>query len=173
VEGQMRFDKCLAFILKEEGGYVNHPEDPGGITNLGVTKTSWERWVGKTVTEADMRKLTPDLVKPLYKWRYWDRVRGDELPVGVDLALMDFAVNSGPSAAIRCLQVVLQVEVDGIFGPDTMAALWKEDPNMTIARLCDAREDFLRSLPHFATFGRGWMNRLARVMSASLAARYN
>jgi lysozyme family protein len=72
------FDSALEAVLHHEGGFVNHPRDPGGMTNLGVTKRVWEEWVGHEVDEATMRGLTPDLVAPLYKARYWDKVRGDD-----------------------------------------------------------------------------------------------
>lgn len=168
-----RFDACFDFVLKEEGGYVDHPKDPGGVTNLGVTKATWEKWIGRKVTPEDMRKLTPEAVKPLYKKQYWDRVRASELPQGIDLAMFDFAVNSGPVTAIRCLQMVVEVEIDGILGPGTHAAAWRMDGNDLILGFCEVREDYLRSLPHFATFGRGWLNRISRVKSAALASKFH
>ena len=76
------FDEALKALLKHEGGYVNHPADPGGMTNFGVTKRVWEEWVGHAVDEQTMRGLTPDAVAPLYRQRYWDAVRGDDLPHG-------------------------------------------------------------------------------------------
>ena len=88
------FDKCLSMLLHHEGGFVNHPKDPGGMTNLGVTKKVYEAWVGKEVNEETMRGLTFVDVAPLYKKKYWDRVRGDDLPSGVDWCAFDWAVNS-------------------------------------------------------------------------------
>ena len=68
------FDKALELLLKHEGGYVNHPSDPGGITNLGVTKKVYEDWVGHEVTEEDMKKLTPEDVAPIYLENYWEKI---------------------------------------------------------------------------------------------------
>ena len=82
------FDNCLIMLLKHEGGFVNHPKDPGGMTNLGVTKAVYDKWVGRTSTEQDMRNLTPEDVAPIYKKNYWDRVKGDDLPSGVDWAFL-------------------------------------------------------------------------------------
>jgi lysozyme family protein len=79
------FDDALKAILKHEGGYVNHPKDPGGMTNLGVTKKVWEAWVGKAVDEKEMRALTPEVVGPMYKKKYWDAVKADEMPDGLGL----------------------------------------------------------------------------------------
>lgn len=76
------FEECLALVLKHEGGFVNNPRDPGGMTNLGVTKVTYESYVNRHVDEAEMRSLTPALVAPLYKKMYWDRIKGDDLPVG-------------------------------------------------------------------------------------------
>jgi len=82
------FESCLKSVLLHEGGYVNHPADPGGITNLGVTKRVWEEWVGHEVDEKTMRGLTPEIVGPMYKAKYWDKIKGDDLPSGVDYELV-------------------------------------------------------------------------------------
>lgn len=158
---------CLSIILKHEGGYVNHPSDPGGMTNLGVTKRVWEEWTGKPATEADMRSLTPEQVAPLYKKRYWDAVRGDDLPAGVDLCVFDCAVNSGVGRAAKFLQRVAGVAQDGQIGPATLAAVAKMQPETIIADFCHHREAFYRSLDTFAVFGKGWMRRLDETESES------
>src|SRR4029079_2888623 len=98
------WDKAFAEVIKSEGGYVNHPRDPGGPTNLGITQATLSRWLGRHASVADVRALTRDKVKPIYKRNFWDVVKGDELPGGVDFAVYDFAVNSGPSRAARYLQ---------------------------------------------------------------------
>ena len=95
------FDSCLKEVLLHEGCYVNHPKDPGGRTNLGVTQRTYEAWIGYPVSEQIMRKLTVDHVKTLYKVKYWDAIHGDDLPTGVDLCVFDFGVNAGPSRAAR------------------------------------------------------------------------
>ena len=155
--------QAFDLMLKSEGGYVHHPSDPGGRTNLGVTQATWENWVGRSSDEAEMRGLTPEKVEPMYKKKYWDAVRGDELPMGLDYLMFDFAVNAGAGRAIKTLQTAVGVTPDGGFGPMTMAAVQAVDPNELIERFSQAKEDFYRSLTTFATFGKGWLNRVADV----------
>jgi lysozyme family protein len=157
------WQKSFELMLQSEGGFVNHPRDPGGMTNLGVTKATWESWVGREVDEAEMRRLTADKVEPLYKERYFDAVRGDELPAGLDYLMFDFAVNAGAGRAIKILQAAVGVTPDGGFGPITMAAVQAVDPVDLIERFSQAKEDFYRSLTTFSTFGKGWLNRVADV----------
>lgn len=157
------WQKSFELMLQSEGGFVNHPRDPGGMTNLGVTKATWESWVGREVDEAEMRGLTADKVDPLYKERYFDAVRGDELPIGLDYLMFDFAVNAGAGRAIKILQSAVGVTPDGGFGPITMAAVQAVDPVDLIERFSQAKEDFYRSLTTFSTFGKGWLNRVADV----------
>jgi lysozyme family protein len=148
----------LSHVLRHEGGYADHPSDPGGITNLGVTKSAWEAHVGHPV--ADMRALTVADVGPFYKRRYWDKLRCDDLPAGLDYAVFDLGVNSGVGRAARILQQVSGAEVDGMIGKATLrhcAGRSLVDP------LCDARLRFLRQLPTFGVFGKGWTNRVADV----------
>jgi len=159
------WDEALRHILKYEGGYVNHPSDPGGMTNLGVTKRVWEEWTGKPVTEADMRALTPEMVGHLYKTRYWNAVQGDDLPSGVDLCVFDAAVNAGVGRASKFLQQAIGVTADGQIGPKTIAAITAKPADEVVAKFCDLREVHYKSLPTFATFGKGWMRRLASVES--------
>ena len=159
------FDDALAAVLEHEGGFVNHPKDPGGMTNLGVTKRVWETWVGKTVSEADMRALTPATVAPMYRKQYWDAVKGDELPSGLDYLMFDFAINAGVNRAIRTMQKAIGTTPDGAIGPKTMQALRDADPDALIAKFSDEKEAFYRSLPTFATFGKGWLRRVAEVKS--------
>lgn len=157
------FEQCLAMLLKHEGGFVNHPKDPGGMTNLGVTKKVWEEWVGHPVDEAAMRALGPQDVAPLYKKNYWDRVRGDDLPTGVDYSVFDIAVNSGVSRAIKFLQAACGVAQDGSIGPATLAAVAQHNPRDLATAVCEKRLAFLQSLPTWNTFGRGWNKRVAEV----------
>lgn len=157
------FDNALRLLLRHEGGFVNHPKDPGGMTNLGVTKAVWEAHTGKPATEADMRALTPQAVQPVYKARYWDAVRGDELPGGLDYCLFDCAVNSGPGRAIKLLQQVMRLKVDGILGKNTLAAIGDAEPIELIEDYSQRRLEFLRSLPTWETFGKGWGKRISEV----------
>jgi lysozyme family protein len=164
------FETCLALLLAHEGGFVNHPQDPGGMTNLGVTKRVWEEWTGHEVDENQMRALTPELVAPLYKRKYWDAVRADELVAGVDYCVFDVAVNSGPGRAVKFLQSCVGVTVDGGFGPATLAAVKKaeEDPARLIEMYCARRLEFLQSLKTFETFGKGWSRRVQEVKDKAL-----
>ena len=157
------FEIALQALLKHEGGFVNDPRDPGGMTNLGVTKKVWEAFVGREVTEDEMRALTPATVAPLYKQRYWDAVHGDTLPSGVDYCVFDCAVNSGVKQSVRFLQRSVGADPDGLLGPHTLQAVADADPMDVIEKFTTARESFLKGLPAFVTFGKGWMIRTASV----------
>lgn len=163
------FDLCLKLMLAHEGGYVDHPQDPGGRTNLGVTQRVWEEWVGHEVDEKQMRALTSELVAPLYKRKYWDVCRADELVSGVDYVVFDVAVNSGSGRAIKFLQSCVGVTVDGGFGPATMAAVNEQDPSELIELYSTKRLEFLQALKTFPTFGKGWGRRVAEVKAKALA----
>jgi hypothetical protein len=163
------FQSSLAHVLKSEGGFVNHPKDPGGMTNLGCTKNTWEDYVGHSVSESDMKDLTPELVAPLYKRKYWDKVAGDDLPSGLDYAVFDAAINSGPGKAAKWLQEVLGVTADGSIGKGTLAAVHTMDVQDLIAKYNDKRLQFLESLPTFSTFGKGWSRRVSEVQSTAAA----
>ena len=161
------FLQCFALVLKNEGGYVDNPSDPGGATNLGCTKATWEAWVGHEVTKADIQSLMPNDVMPLYKARYWDTVKGDDLPMGVDYAVFDLAINSGPGRAAKTLQSALGVSADGSIGPATIAALKAANAGEIASKICDARLAFLQGLPTWSTFGKGWGRRVAEVAQAA------
>jgi len=157
------WDASFEMVLKHEGGYVNDPRDPGGRTNLGVTQRAWEAWLVRTVTESDMRALTPDTVKPFYKTMYWDKIKGDQLPAGVDYAAYDLAVNSGVRRAAKYLQEIAGVVADGAIGPKSLEAIKACNPKELVDALCDMRLAFLKRLPTFETFGKGWSRRVAEV----------
>jgi lysozyme family protein len=167
---QSNFEQCLKELLVHEGGFVNHPQDPGGMTNLGVTKRVWEEWTGHEVDEKQMRALTPETVAPLYKRKYWDACRSDDLVSGVDYAVFDVAVNSGAGRAIKFLQSCVGVNADGGFGPATMAAVKvaEQDPERLIELYSAKRLEFLQSLKTFETFGKGWSRRVAEVKDKAL-----
>lgn len=166
------FDRCFAEILKHEGGYVNHPKDPGGRTNLGVTQRVYEEWIGHPVSEQIMRSLTPQHVRALYKANYWDAVKGDDLPAGVDLCVFDFAVNAGVNRASRYLQLMTGAIVDGKIGPNTLRQLQQyvraHSLPHAVDRYQDLRDAYYRKLKTFPTFGRGWLRRVADVRRAAL-----
>jgi lysozyme family protein len=161
------FDAALKAILHHEGGYVNHPADPGGMTNLGVTKRVWEEWVGHEVDEKTMRSLTPELVGPMYKVKYWDKIKGDDLPAGVDYCVFDAAVNSGSGRAAKWLQACVGVEPDGGIGPKTLAAVAAFDPKELVEDYAKRRLSFLMDLKTWDTFGKGWGRRVAEVQTSA------
>lgn len=167
-----RFPACLKIVLKHEGGYVNHPKDPGGRTNLGVTQRVWEAWVGREVTEQEMRALTADMVAPLYRQKYWQKVRAHELCPGLDLHVFDFGVNAGPARAIRYLQMMVGTQPDGKFGPATMKSVSnyinQYGAAKAVTRYGELREQYYRQLRTFPTFGRGWLRRNREVTQSAL-----
>ena len=157
------FDSALAAILHHEGGYVNHPSDPGGMTNLGCTKKVWEEWVGHDVDEKAMRALTPADVAPLYKAKYWDRIKGDDLPTGVDYIVFDAAINSGPGRAAKWLQQAVGAVPDGAIGPGTLGKVAAMPADDIVEKYQQIRLEFLQSLPTWGTFGKGWGRRVQEV----------
>jgi len=162
------FNACMAHVFKSEGGYVDHPRDPGGATNMGITFNTLKEWRGTKITKDDVRNLTKTEASAIYRAKYWDAVQGDELPYGFDLVAFDGAVNSGPSRGIRWLQGGVGAIVDGKIGPVTLAAVRNSVPSMGINRACDLRIGFLRGLETFAVFGKGWSERVANVRATAL-----
>lgn len=163
------FDKALAAVLHHEGGFVNHPSDPGGMTNLGCTKAVWEEWVGHPVDEKKMRALTPADVAPLYKRKYWDKIKGDELPDGIDYVVFDAAINSGPGRAVKWLQGCVGADMDGALGPKTLALVVAADQKELVEDYAKRRLSFLTDLPTWSTFGKGWGRRVSEVEKTALS----
>ena len=158
-----KFSEALEVILHHEGGYVNHPKDPGGETNLGVTKRVYEDFGGTK----DMKELTKEDVEPIYKKNYWDRVKGDDLPEGLDLCIFDFAVNAGPGRAAKFIQRLVKTTVDGGIGPNTLKCINDHVEHYGVATTIDQyqseRQNYYESLSNFETFGRGWTRRVDEV----------
>lgn len=175
---RQNYDVSLIAVLKHEGGFVDHPRDPGGATNQGVTQAVYDDWrEDHQLPKQSVRDISAVEVMALYKTQYWNRVKGDELPSGVDYAVFDFAVNSGNNRAARYLQQVVGANPDGQIGPATLAIIGKLDrdaivgPVGLIDQLCDARLSFLKRLPIFDTFGKGWTRRVedVRVKAKAMA----
>ena len=160
---QSNWGNAFKMMLASEGGYVNHPSDPGGMTNLGVTKRVWEEWVGRESNEKEMRSLTPEMVEPLYKRKFWDACKCDDLPSGIDYLVFDFAVNAGVGRSAKILQTAVGTTPDGGIGPMTLASVNAIPEAELIEKFSQAKEDFYRSLNTFETFGKGWLNRVAAV----------
>jgi len=165
---QSNFDACLAQTLRFEGGYSDHKDDPGGATQYGITLATLRAWRGKPVSKADVRVLTKVEAGEIYRNKYWNAVKGDDLPKGVDLAVFDWAVNSGPGAAIKALQRAVGVNADGYIGAVTLREVAKANPATLVRTLCDRRGSFFQSLKTFRVFGRGWMRRVSEVRTAAL-----
>jgi lysozyme family protein len=157
------FERALAYVLESEGGFSNNKDDPGGMTNLGCTKAVWEEFCGHPVTEKTMRALSPADVAPLYKRKYWDKVKADELPSGIDYCVFDTAINSGAGRAIKLLQGVVGTDMDGDLGPKTLGAIKAFDPKDLIEDYSKRRLSFMMDLPTWKTFGNGWTNRVNKV----------
>lgn len=166
------FKRCFQRMLKSEGGYSDNPKDPGGATNLGVTKKAWEDYVGHEVTKQVIKDLTPDVVRPFYKTRYWDACKCDGMPSGLDYCLFDMCVNAGPGRAVKLLQKCLNLVQDGQIGVKTMTAVaqYTGHPLETLIQsYTNARIAFYRSLPTFTYFGKGWVDRANKVASKALS----
>ena len=156
---EQNFDKCMEMLLVHEGGYVNHPSDPGGMTNLGVTKKTYDHHHGTDIDEEGMRNLTVQDVMPISRTNYWERCRCQDLPSGVDWAVFDWAVNSGPGRSVKALQRAVGAFEDGIIGAQTLMAVTASQPHEIINRIAVHRDSYYRELKHFDTFGRGWIRR--------------
>lgn len=160
---QSSFDRALAAVLAHEGGWSDHPADNGGATNKGITIATFRRFINPKGTKADLKALTTEQAAVVYRHEYWNKVSADVLPAGVDYAVFDFAVNSGPSRAVKFLQRVVGVEQDGRIGPKTLAAVAAMAPLKIITELCEARLLWLAKLSDWPTFKKGWTSRIRGV----------
>lgn len=165
-----RFERAMAALAIHEGGYANHPKDPGGATNKGVTQRTYDAHRRrKGLPTRGVRHITDADVYDIYRRQYWDAVRADDLPSGLGYCVFDAAVNSGPARAAKWLQALVDVAQDGIIGDQTIAALDGVPVAGLIDRYCDNRLAFMRRLKHWATFKNGWTRRVAEVRAQSNA----
>ena len=162
------FERCLAEVLKHEGRWSDHPADPGGATMKGVTIGTFAQFKGRKVTKAELRAISDADLRAIYRRKYWDVVKGDDLPPGLDLVVFDAAVNSGPGHGARWLQRALGVTADGRIGPATIEAARRAAGASVIMSACAIRMDFLRGLKTWPTFGKGWTRRVEAVERAAL-----
>jgi lysozyme family protein len=160
------FKECLDLVLKSEGGWVNHPQDPGGETNLGVTKRVWEEWVGHPVST--IKNLTEADVAPLYEQKYWRPCYAEVLPRGLNFVVFSFGVNAGPGRSVKLLQQSIGCVPDGVIGPRTREQIRNSNIATLITQFSDARRQYYRSLKTFPTFGRGWLARVDREEQEAL-----
>jgi len=167
----VNFDTCFDRVMQSEGGYVWDKDDAGGETNLGVTVGAWKEFLGREIKPGEMKALTCSDVKPFYKRMFWDKVRGDNLPAGVDYAVFDFAVNAGTVQAAKFLQRACGALADGVIGPGTMAMVAKMAPNEVLSKFAAQKEEFYNLLaaknPTQQKFLKGWLNRVASVQTTA------
>ncbi len=163
------YDDALARVLAHEGGYVNHPSDPGGPTNFGITLAEYSACKGHNGTAADARAMPLADAKVLSRAPYWGPLRGDDLPAGLASAVCDYGVNSGTTRAAKVLQRVCGLADDGRLTDAVIAAVRTRKPADVIAQVCDERLAFLKRLKTWPTFGTGWSRRVADVREAALA----
>lgn len=162
------FDSSLEHVLVHEGGFADHPADPGGATMKGVTLAVFRRYYGSNKTKNDLRNIAHEQLAHIYRTGYWDKCKCDELPAGVDYAVFDSAVNSGPGRGVKWLQAAVGAVQDGDIGPNTLQKVAAHDSRKIIDDMLDRRLKFLRSLRIWSTFGRGWRRRVERVREIAL-----
>jgi lysozyme family protein len=162
-----RFDACMPFIFKAEGGYADNPADPGGPTNYGITLATLRAYEGDpNLTAEDVKKLTPAVAREIYRTAYWNRMQCGALPAGLDLEVFDFGVNSGPAESVKTLQRLVGVTQDGSVGPITLAAVRQFNVGDLIGRFAQARLAFYQSL-NMPEFEQGWATRVAQIQTAA------
>ena len=162
------FEKSLALLLKHEGGFVDPPKDPGGATNKGITKKTYEKFLGRDATVEELKNIPDEDVETIYKALYWDIVKCDELPAGLDFAVFDWCVNGGPSRAAKTLQKGIKVTADGAIGPKTLQAVANSDPSDVLEGFTQEIKTFYEGLSTFTTFGKGWHRRTDEALEHAL-----
>jgi hypothetical protein len=166
-QGASRFDACMPFIFKAEGGYSDNPADPGGPTNFGITLATLRAYEGNpNLTADDVKRLTPAVAREIYRTAYWNRMQCGALPAGLDLEVFDFGVNSGPAESVKTLQGLVGVTQDGSVGPITLAAVRQFNVGDLIGRFAQARLAFYQSL-NMPEFEQGWATRVAQIQTAA------
>lgn len=163
------FEKCLALTLAFEGGYSDDTHDPGGATNMGVTRAVLAKVRGRPVTKSEVMALSRAEAGGIYRRLFWNTIAGDQLPTGVDAALFDLSVNSGPAHAVRALQIALSLPATGKLDNGTLSSICVTSPAELVKRLCGQRLSFLARLKNFRFFGKGWSRRVAAIEKAALA----
>nr|VFK36482.1 MAG: Lysozyme family protein [Candidatus Kentron sp. SD]VFK39147.1 MAG: Lysozyme family protein [Candidatus Kentron sp. SD]VFK77805.1 MAG: Lysozyme family protein [Candidatus Kentron sp. SD] len=166
------FERALERVLLHEGGYVDHPRDPGGAINRGVTLETFRRFYGASMTKEDLKAMTDGQVRQLYKADYWDKCRCDDLPHGMDYVVFDQAAHSGPGRSVKWLQQGIGLKVDGEIGPWTITAASQCSPFRAIENMCEERLAFMKNIRNgesWMTFGKAWQRRVDDVRTHALA----
>lgn len=153
----MNFEQAFERLLGHEGGFVDHPEDPGGATRWGIT----QRIARKHGYTGNMRNFPVEEARRIARAEYWDKVRADDVPDALRFDLFDGAYNSGPPQAIKWLQRAAGADDDGIIGPKTLTAVRAANPHLLAKRYNGHRLQFMTDLKTWPTFGRGWARRIA------------
>lgn len=169
---KQNFDIGLALVLEQEGGWADHPSDPGGATMAGITAKTYAAWLGRPVTRARLRAIPMGHIRAIYRAGFWQPAGGDSLPAGVDICVFDVSVNSGPARAIWFLQRALVINANKKLTGATLAAARQMPAATIIERICDDRLAWLRRLRRgrlWTVFGKGWRRRVENVRAASLA----
>jgi lysozyme family protein len=164
------YDDALRRLLLHEGGYTNHPSDPGGPTNFGITIVDYRKYVKPDATAVDIKAMKIDEAKAIYRAKYWDAQRCDELPAGVDYAVFDYSVNSGVGRSGKVLRCVLKLpDNTSVVNDAVVAAARASDAKKLVTAICDERLRFLQTLKIWPVFGAGWGRRVAEVKVVALA----
>lgn len=165
---KQNYKACLSHVLKWEGGWSDHPKDPGGATMKGITLHTYSSFLSRPATKQELRNIPEAHVQAIYRKNYWDAIRGDDLPSGLDLVTFDAAVNSGPGRGARWTQEAVGTVADGKVGPNTLMAIRRTNVERAINDACDERMGFLKRLSTWATFGNGWTRRVDDTRAAAL-----
>jgi lysozyme family protein len=153
------FEEALKFVLHHEGLWADDPRDPGGATMKGVTIAVYKEYMGRDVTKDELRNIPDKHLFDLYKTRYWDKAKCDDLAAGADLVVFDLAVNGGVGRAAKILQRCVGAVEDGAIGPKTMALVNAVPASELVAKFSEERRSFYRGLKAFEHFGKGWLRR--------------
>ena len=164
------YQSSLNHVLQSEGLWSDNPADPGGATMKGITLSTYQKWKGNPhITKQDLKNISDQEVSDIYKQNYWDKIKGDDLPSGVDYAVFDASVNMGVGRAAKLIQEAAGVTADGVIGNGTLQAIKNANPTALIDKFSAEKDAFYKSLPTFNTFGKGWLNRVAKVQTEALS----
>jgi lysozyme family protein len=163
------FVDALNHVLKHEGGFSDHPRDPGGATMKGVTLAVFQRFYGADKDKSDLKNISTEQLQHIYRTGYWDKCHCDDLPAGVDYSVFDGAVNSGPGRSAKWLQGAVGAKQDGGIGNRTLGKVHEHNPGQIVEDMCARRLGFLMGLSTWDVFGKGWGRRVEEVRTTSLA----